>query len=69
MEIPEKKGEIKTMSRLCAWWLTTFKGYKVKLCIRSSPKFTIFRTVSYKNTWVLERIDGGNPSSGKRSGR
>ncbi len=59
MEIREQEGEVKTTSRLRVWLLTTFKGYKVKLRITSSPKFTIFRTVAYKNTWVLQPPDDG----------
>ena len=54
MDILEKDGDVRTTSHLRAWWLTTFKGYELRIQVKRSPKRTIFGRIAYKNTWVLQ---------------
>ena len=57
----QKQDEIRTSSRLRAWWLSKFKGYRIKLVIKKSPKPGILGGVKYESVWVLapQRIEWG----------
>jgi hypothetical protein len=41
-----------TTSRFVAWWLTTFRGYRVDRKVLE-PKQGIFCNMAYKTTWWL----------------
>ncbi len=45
--------EVKTRSRFRAWWLSKFKGYRVKLIVNGSPRVSMFGRVKYDNLWIL----------------
>jgi len=49
---PEYTDVIQTDSRMRAWWLTTFKGYKVKT-LRRQPKAGLFGVLRYESHWLL----------------
>lgn len=61
----EQEGEVQTKSRLRAWWLSTFKGYRIKLIVNGSPKQTVFGGVKYDSLWILIPQRNGYGSAGK----
>ncbi len=50
----ERPEEVRTHSALRAWWLCKVGGYRLKLQIKSEPVPTVFRSIRFKKTWVLE---------------
>ena len=54
---PAQEGAVKTHSRVHAWWLTTFRGYRLDH-LQESPNSISFGRVVYKRTWWLKRDDG-----------
>lgn len=59
--IKKQKGAVETSSRLRAWWLNVFHGYKVfeqKLL----PQEGAFGHVTYKTVWMLKAPKGDRPS-------
>ena len=46
------KGSITTSSRLRAWFLKTFRGYRV-LSNHRLPKQNSFGEIYYTNSWIL----------------
>ena len=61
----EKEGEVQTKSRLRAWWLSTFRGYRIKLIVNGSPKQTVFGGVKYDSLWILKPQRNGCGSAAK----
>ena len=49
-------SRITTAFRLRAWWLRTFRGYRLE-SKRRMPKQSIFGEFYYKNHWVLRKRD------------
>ena len=50
-------SEIKTTSRMEAWWLQTVKKYTVKHIVRSAPKPSMLGGIKYHTLWVLQAPD------------
>ena len=60
----EQTGEVQTKSRLRAWWLSTVKGYRIKLIVNGSPRRTLFGGVKYDSLWILKPQRNGCGSAG-----
>ena len=47
-------SEIKTTSRMEAWWFRTVKKYTVKSIVRSAPKPSMLGGIKYHTLWILQ---------------
>lgn len=65
-EVFVEPGEIATTSRLQAWWLSKFKGYRVKIVKKSLKPGSLggFRKMTQ---WVLTPRNKEKPAKDKRS--
>jgi hypothetical protein len=52
MEIRADNEKLSTGSRVRAWWLTTFRGFRVDMVTRE-PKSVSFGKVVYQSRYVL----------------
>ncbi|MBI5093582.1 MAG: hypothetical protein HZB26_14205 [Candidatus Hydrogenedentes bacterium] len=52
MGTTEDEDVVTTNSRVRAWWLTTFKGYRVKT-VRRQPMAGFLGSVRYECQWLL----------------
>lgn len=52
MDIRAEHNTVSTGSRLKAWWLTTFRGFRVDMVTRE-PKTVSFGKVVYASRYVL----------------
>jgi hypothetical protein len=55
-----RNGLVRTRSRLRAWWLCTFGGYRV-LSVSKQPAPTIYGSIRYIKTWSLALRTAENP--------
>lgn len=52
-------SEVKTTSRLQAWWLQAVKKYELKTIVRSSPQPGLFGGIKYHTIWILQGRGNG----------
>ena len=55
--IGDGQEDVLVTSRLYAWWLTAFRGCRVKTQTET-PQRGVFGRIRYRRTWWLEWISG-----------
>lgn len=52
----QRRGRVKTTSRLQAWWLSKAKGFLIERRLRTPVGYS-FGKLNYKTVWILKPKD------------